>query len=127
MRAFGIAGLVMLTGCGVANHYPPTGLLDAPAVEFRNAEGLGRWCTSPDAPGALSAVNYRSCREGLLADGYQEIGPWCGGTPPTEGETAAIVALSAVTGGLLGAISAARLTDSQAAHHTACQRRAAAQ
>lgn len=119
MRAFGFAMLLALAGCGVANHYPPIGLLDAPAIEFRNAEGVGRWCTSPDAPGALSGANYRACREGLLADGYREIGPWCGGPAPTAGS----VALSVLAGGIAGAAIAGAQSD----HHAACQRRAAAQ
>jgi hypothetical protein len=116
MRAVVLAVGAALSACGVANHYPPDGVMDAPAVEFRNAEGVGRWCTSPDAPGALSAANYRSCRDGLLAEGYREIGPWRGGPAPTAGSAA----LNVLAGGIAGVAMAS----AQSAHHRACLARA---
>lgn len=109
------AGFGALVGCAVANQHPPVGLMDAPAIEFRNAAGQGRWCTSPDAPGVLSGANYRACRDELLASGYREIGPWCGGAPPTSGETAAAV--------LLGGVSGAITSSVRASHHANCQQR----
>lgn len=116
MRAIGIA-LLLLTGCGVANHHPPVGLMDAPAIEFRNAEGVGRWCPQGNRP--LDAAEFRACRERLLADGYREVGPWCGGTTPTGGEVAAAAAL--------GGISGVMTTQDRAAHQRACEQRQATQ
>lgn len=126
MRAFGVAMLLTLAGCGVANHHPPVGLWDAPAIEFRNEAGVSRYCSIPNAPGMFAEANFRSCREGLLADGYREVGPWCGGNgAPSEGEAAATVAASALTGGIVGAIGASRLMTARREHAEACQRRAA--
>ncbi|MBR0682216.1 hypothetical protein GXW74_17125 [Roseomonas eburnea] len=127
MRAVGFGVAVVLAGCGVADHYPPSSPMDAPAIEFRNAAGEGRWCTSPSVPRAFAEAQYRSCRDSLLAGGYREIGPWCGARAPTEGETATSVALSALGGGILGAVNAGRLADVQRIHYEECQRRAAAQ
>ena len=90
-----IAGLG-LVGCGVANEHPPSGLMDAPAIEFRNAEGRGRWCSQGSRP--LDAMEFRACRERLLAAGYREVGPWCGGAAPTTGDTVAAIALGGISG-----------------------------
>lgn len=106
---------LLVAGCGVANHYPPVGFMDAPAIEFRNAEGVGRWCNSPQAAGAFAEANFRSCRDGLLAEGYREIGPWCGGAAPTAGESAA----AAVLGGIPGLLAA----NNRSAHYAACEQR----
>jgi len=118
MRTVVLAVVVALSGCGVANHHPPDGVIDAPAIEFRNAERAGRWCTSPDAPGALSAANYRACRDSLVADGYREIGPWCGAPAPTAGSAALNV--------LVGGIAGVAMASAQSAHHQACQARSQA-
>lgn len=110
-----VFGAFGLSACAIVDPHPPTGFMDAPAIEFRNAEGVGRWCPGPDAPGMFSKANFRACREELTARGYQEIGPWCGGEAPTGGETAAALLL----GGIRGLVTA----QARAAHHAACQRR----
>lgn len=117
MRGVGFLVLVTMTGCGVANHHPPAGLMDAPAIEFRNAAGVGRWC--PQGSGPLDGAQFRACREQLLAEGYREIGPWCGGSAPTGGEVAAAA--------VLGGISGVAATNARAARYAECQQRQASQ
>lgn len=69
MRRLGLASVPRaVAGCAVADHHPPTSSLDPLMVEFRNSEGVGRWCISP----AFAETNYRGCRDSLLASGYHE-------------------------------------------------------
>jgi len=109
---------IVLAGCGVAQHHPPANL-DPPAVEFTNAEGVRRYCTSPH----YSESNYRSCRSSLLSDGYREVGPYC--SQPEPAGMATNVAVNVLFGGVGGAIAAARMQEAHAAHRTACQQRQA--
>ena len=95
------------------------GFMDPPSVEFRNAEGNGRWCISPDTPGLLADSVYRACRDNLLSDGYREIGPWCGGAAPTSGDSLGAF----LFGGFMGVAT----VNARAAQYEACQQRQAAQ
>jgi hypothetical protein len=122
MRWLGLATVVLtVAGCGIADHHPPTSSLDPPTVEFRNAEGVGRWCISP----AFSETNHRSCRDSLLASGYREVGPYCA-HQVEDGAFSGNVAAWAALGGIGGAISASRMNSAHAAHRAACQQRQAA-
>ena len=114
MQRFGALSVVVaLAGCGIANEHPPSGFMDAPAIEFRNTEGVGRWCSQGSGP--LDGAQFRACRERLLAEGYREIGPWCGGSAPTGGEVAAAA--------VLGGISGVAVANARAARHAECQQR----
>lgn len=110
-----VLGSAALGGCSMASPFPPRGFMDAPAIEFRNAAGEGRWCPVSNAPGVLSEANYRACRDEVTGRGFQEVGPWCADAAPTAGETAA----AALLGGIRGLVTA----QARAEHHASCQNR----